>query len=150
VLTPETDARGRATPTPPPVADEHLVFQNVKLLTVIGKKATDQDVILTFSNGNISLAPKNGGSAILTMPYKSVAHATYVKSREPRWDPALPSPTEKLDMPGFLIRTSRHWLTLQTRKEYYVILRLEDENFERIIQAVEARSAIKVDRVADK
>jgi hypothetical protein len=38
---------------------------------------------------------------------------------------------------------------LQTRTAY-VILRLEDDNFERIIQAVETRSAIKVDRVADK
>ena len=125
------------------------MFQNLKLLTVIGKKATDQDVILTFSSGQISLAPKNGGSAILTMPYKSVVHATYVKSKEPRWDATLPSPTEKLDMPGFLIRGSRHWLTLQTRIQY-VILRLEDDNFERIIQAIEARSGLKVDRVADK
>src|SRR5262249_36336685 len=80
----------RATPPPPAaVADEHLNFPNIKLLTVIGKKATDQDVLLSFTGGQISLAPKNGGSAILTIPYKSIVHATYVKSRDPRWDASL-------------------------------------------------------------
>jgi hypothetical protein len=38
---------------------------------------------------------------------------------------------------------------LQTRSQY-VILRLEDDNFERIIQAIESRCGLKVDRVADK
>lgn len=115
---------------------------------MIGKKASDQDVLLSFAGGQISLTAKDGGSAMVTIPYKTVIRGTYVKSRDPRWDAALPSPTEKLDMPG-LIRTARHWLTLQTRTAY-VILRLEDENFERIIQAIETRSNVKVDRVADK
>ena len=145
--TPEPEARGRATSTPPP--DEHLAFPNVKLLTVIGKKASDQDVLLSFVGGQISVTAKNGGSAIVTIPYKVVVRGTYVKSREPRWDASLPSPTEKLDMPGLFRTGGRHWLTLQTRTAY-VILRLEDANFERIIQAVEARSGIKVDRVSDK
>jgi hypothetical protein len=115
---------------------------------VVGKKASDQDVLLSFTGGQMSLTAKGGGSAMVTIPYKSVVRGTYTKAREPRWDAALSSPTEKLDLPG-LIKTARHWLTLQTHTTY-VILRLEDENFERIIQAVETRSGIKVDRVADK
>jgi hypothetical protein len=128
--------------------EEHLFFSNLKLLSVIGKKASDQDVLLSFAGGQISLTAKGGGSAMVTIPYKSVVRGTYTKAREPRWDASLPSPTEKLDLPG-LIKTARHWLTLQTRTAY-VILRLEDDNFERIIQAVEARSAIKIDRIAEK
>jgi serine/threonine-protein kinase len=142
----ETDARGRAAA--PATPDEHLAFSNVKLLSVIGKKASDQDVLLSFVGGQISVTAKNGGSAIVTIPYKNVVHAIYVKAREPKWDPSLPSPTDKLDMPG-LIRTSRHWLTLQTRTAY-VILRLDDDNWERILQTVETRSGITVDRAADK
>lgn len=115
---------------------------------MIGKKASDQDVLLSLTGGQISLTAKGGGSAMVTIPYKSVVRGTYTKARDPRWDASLPSPTEKLDLPG-LIRTARHWLTLQTRTAY-VILRLEDENFERIIQAVETHSVIKVDRVSDK
>ena len=51
-------------------------------------------------------------------------------------------------MPGF-IRTSKHWLTLQT-KTGYLILRLDDSNFSKVIDTVEARSGVKVDRVSDK
>jgi hypothetical protein len=145
--TPTPDAVGRAAVAAPPT-EEHLFFSSLKLLSVIGKKASDQDVLLSFAGGQISLTAKGGGSAMVTIPYKNVVRGTYIKAREPRWDASLPSPTEKLDLPG-LIKTARHWLTLQTRTAY-VILRLEDDNFERIIQAVETRSAIRVDRVADK
>jgi serine/threonine-protein kinase len=145
--TPTPDA-GRAAGAAAPPTEEHLFFSNIKLLSVVGKKATDQDVLVSFGSGQISVTPKGGGTATLTIAYKAVVHGTYVKSRDPRWDASLPAPTEKLDMPG-LIRTGRHWLTLQTRIGY-TILRLEDDNFERIIQAVETRCGIKVDRVSDK
>ena len=117
-------------------------------MTVIGKKASDQDVVLSFTGGQISVVPKNGGSAVVTVPYKTVAHGTYIHSKDPRWDTTLPGPPDKLDMPGF-IRTAQHWLTLQTRSGY-VIIRLHDDNWDRILQTVEARTGIKIDRVADK
>jgi serine/threonine-protein kinase len=147
---PET---GRAattpTPTPTPVAEENLTFPDVKLLSVNGTKVTDQDVLLSFVGGQMHLTGKSGGSSIMTLAYKTLAHATYVHARDPKWDATLPAPAgDKLDMPG-LIHPSRHWLTLQTRSGY-VILRLDDINWERILQAVEARTGQKVDRVPDK
>jgi hypothetical protein len=121
----------------------------VKLLSVNGTKVTDQDVLLSFVGGQMHLTGKSGGSSIMTLAYKTLAHATYVHARDPKWDATLPAPAgDKLDMPG-LIHPSRHWLTLQTRSGY-VILRLDDINWERILQAVEARTGQKVDRVPDK
>ncbi len=73
---------------------------------MIGKKASDQDVLLSFAGGQISLTAKGGGSAMVTIAYKSVVRGTYTKARDPRWDASLPSPTEKLDLPG-LIKTAR-------------------------------------------
>ncbi len=149
--TPDADARGRSTPTPTPtpaVADEHLTFSNVKLLTVSGSKAQDQDVLISFVGGQISVTSKSGGTAIVSMPYRSIAHGTYIHAKDPKWDATLPAPTGKMDMPGF-IRTSHHWLTLQTHTAF-VILRMEDDNWERIVQAVEARAAMKIERLQDK
>jgi len=145
--TPEsTEARGRSTP---PVPDEYLAFSNVKLLSVVGSKAQDQDVLMSFVSGQISITAKSGGSALVSMPYKTVAHATYTHAKDPKWDATLPGPPDKLDMPGFVIRTARHWLTLQS-KTGYLILRLDDDNWERIVQTVETRASIKVERVAEK
>ncbi len=146
--TPDTTGRAAATPTPTPVVEENLTFPDVKLLSVSGTKATDQDVLLSFIGGQMALTGKGGGSAIMTLPYKTLARATYVHAKDPRWDATLPAPPDKLDTPG-LIHPSRHWLTLQTRTGY-VILRLDDSNWERILQAVEARTGQKVDRVSDK
>src|SRR5262249_45149698 len=108
VETPDTRGRGAAA-TPAPTPEEHLAFQDIKLLSVNGKKATDQDVLMAFSGGQIVLTSKAGGSAIFTLPYKMLAHVTYVHAKDPRWDPTLPAPAEKLDLPG-LIHTSQHWL----------------------------------------
>jgi serine/threonine-protein kinase len=140
------ESRGRSTATVP---EEHLAFPNVKLLSVIGKRGQDQDVLMSFVGGQISVTVKNGGSAILSLPYKDVVHGTYTHAKDPKWDTALPGPPDKIDMPGFLIRTARHWLTLQT-KTSYVIFRLEDDNWERIVQTVEARTSIKIERIAEK
>jgi len=131
------------------VPDEYLAFSNVKLLSVVGTKAQDQDVLMSFVGGQISLTAKSGGSALVSMPYKTVVHATYTKAKDPKWDATLPAPPDKLDMPGFIIRTARHWLTLQS-KTGYLILRLDDDNFERIVQTIEARTGVKVERIADK
>ena len=145
---PPDASRAAATPTPTPVVEDNLTFPDVKLLSVIGTKATDQDVLLSFVGGQMALTGKGGGSAIMTLGYKTLAHATYIHAKDPKWDATLPAPPDKLDMPG-LIHPSRHWLTLQTRTGY-VILRLDDDNWERILQAIETRTGQKVDRVSDK
>jgi hypothetical protein len=98
--------------------------------------------------GQISLAPRRGGAAILSIPYARLAHATYVKAKDPKWypDPALSMPPDGVDIPGFM-RGARHWLVLQTRTNY-VILRLDDSDFSQILDTVESRTGIKVDRPA--
>ncbi len=105
-------------------------------------------MLLSLVGGQISITAKSGGSAIASVAYRSIVHGTYVHAKDPKWDATLPAPPADLDMPGFL-RTSHHWLTLQTRSAY-VILRLEDDNWERIMQAVEARTGLKIERIADK
>jgi hypothetical protein len=117
---------------------------NVKVLIVDGRKTQDEDISLNFSNGHVSVLSRRASTTIATMPYRGVSAATYVHARDPRWDPTHPSPPSDLDVGGFL-RTSKHWLTLQTSDAYFVF-RLEDANVLRVIQEVEARAGITVRR----
>jgi hypothetical protein len=44
-----------------------------------------------------------------------------------------------------LFRNTRHWLVLQS-KTTYVILRLDDSNWQQILDTFETRTGLKVDR----
>ena len=132
----------------PEVAEPLLVYSDAKLLVINGNKAQEQDVIINFVAGQISMAPKKGGKALWSLAYKKVAHATYVRAKDPKWDVSLPAPPDNLDIPGFM-RGSRHWLVIQakTADPGYVILRLDDSNWSDVLDTLEARSGVKVDRL---
>ena len=154
-------SKAAATPTPSampgtagaaagakPADDPLVTFPDVKLYVVTGKKADDKDAVLNFAGGQLLVMPSTGGAAMASLPYKRITKATYVRARSPKWDPALASPPEGLDIGsvmGTLMRTSRHWLVLQGA-DYFEILRLEDNNFSRILNTFEARTGLKVDR----
>jgi len=127
-----------------PIDDTHQAFSDVKVLVVTGRKTRDEDALLSFVGGQISVLAKNNGSAIATVPYRNVVHATYVHARDPKWAPALPSPPQDLDV-GSVLRTSKHWLVLQS-KDSYLLLRLDDNNWNRVLQTVEARTGLAIDR----
>jgi eukaryotic-like serine/threonine-protein kinase len=131
---------GPARPTDAP----QIQFSNVKLLIPNGKKVDDQDVVIAFLATQVSVVPKKGGPAIATLAYKSIARATYVRAKDPRWDTAYASPVEAFDVPG-LLRGAKHWLVLQSKiGGSYMILRLEDENATPILDAVKARTGLSI------
>jgi len=80
------------------------------------------------------------------MPYSSIAAATYARSRRPRGQavPGAVEVPENVGGAGFL-GGARHWLTLQTPTEF-LIIRLEDRNLIRVLNAIEARTGSKVVR----
>ena len=116
----------------------------MKIYAVSGRNTSGRDVDLQFAAGQLTVLPSAGGAAFGSINYKTIAKATYTKARDPKWDPALPSPPQNLDV-GSAFRLSGHWLVLQTETGF-TILRLEDNNFARIIGTLEARAGIKVDR----
>jgi serine/threonine-protein kinase len=148
---PVADAgRAGAAAVPPPVdaaVDTPVTFPDVKLYEVDGKKVVDKDALLNFGNGQMMIMPRTGGAAIATLPYKRITSGTYIKARGPKWDPALsfPAGVDAGDFSGGLIRTNRHWLVLQGM-DHSEIFRLEDSNVERVLEAVETRTKIKIDR----
>ena len=142
----EADAAKAAPPAPK--ADDTLVgFSNVKHLVVNGRRASDSDVLVNFGGGQITLLSRDGGGAILAMPYGNIRRATYVAARNPKWDTSLAGPPADLEV-GSILRQSRHWLVLQTA-DSYAILRLEDQrNVPRFLDMLQTRTGIKVERPA--
>jgi hypothetical protein len=138
-------ARGSATPARGPIDDTHVAFADVRQFVVVnGKKTRDEDVLVSFVSGQISVLRQKDSSSIASWPYRGLLGATYVKARDPRWDPSLASPPDDVDVGGIL-RTSKHWLVLQNR-DAYLILRLADSNYARVLEVLEARTGITVAR----
>ncbi len=136
--------RGVAAPAAP-IDDTHVAFTDVKQFVVVnGKKTRDEDVLVSFVGGQISVLRKRDSSSIASWPYRSVLSATYVKARDPRWDASLASPPNDIDVGGVL-RTSKHWIVLQSR-DAYLIFRLPDSNYARVLETIEARTGISVTR----
>jgi hypothetical protein len=142
VDTKTTPGARRSRPESPPTATV-AGFSNLKLLVQADGKTSDRDVVLNLTTRQLSILPPNGGGPILSIPYAQLLKATYVRGRAPQWDATLSAPFDKID-PGF---RARHWLVLQTA-ETHAILRL-DGGWQRILEALEAVTARRVDRPLD-
>ena len=125
--------------TAPPVE-----VANVRVMAIDGRRATDREAILRFANGRITVVGRADDSTIAEWPYASVASATYVHARSPRWNPAFAAPADDLDVGG-VFRASRHWLALQNANEF-ALLRLEDVNVIQVIREFEGRTGLTIPR----
>ncbi|MEO8482399.1 MAG: hypothetical protein ABI634_09340, partial [Acidobacteriota bacterium] len=118
-----------------------------RAFVVNGKKAEEQDAALHFQGGAITLAAGKGGRVFAALPYKDVTSAAFVRAKNPRWYPTLAAPPAGVDMPGGLFRSTRAWLALQSR-DTYLIVRLNDEDFRRVLETVTERTGLKVEQLA--
>jgi hypothetical protein len=129
------------------VPDELLTFDRARYLAVNGRDASDDDVKLLIGGGQISAISKRSSATMATLRYTDVERITYARARVPKWDPALAGPAAELNMPGgFLgIRSSRHWITLQSASSY-IILSLDDEIWANVARALETRTGKTIGR----
>lgn len=147
---PSGAAAAPAVPAPvdtrsaPGAVDAQVVFPDVKVLLISGRRAQDRDALLSLVSGQVTVLNRQGGTIIASTPYKSIERATYVRARNPKWDPSLFSPPDNLDMPGIL-PTARHWLVLQGRGSY-LILQLNGNTWQKVLEAIEGRTGVKVAR----
>ena len=107
-----------------------VTFRKVKLVTQAGSSEKSTDVVLLFGGDRLSVTPDGGGAALRTVSYAEITAASYSKARKRRL--------------GF-IRSSQHLLELETAGEP-LLLRLDKDNFEPILGAIEARTGQVVSR----
>jgi len=143
---------GTAKPTPLPAAATSTSgparpaasFNDVKSLAISGSRTSASDVVVRFSDSEISLQSSNGKTAPAVLSYGAIVKATYSRDRDPKWDPELSGPAEKINVPGILGR-ARHWLVLQGA-DRYLILRLDGDDRLELMKAFEERTGIVIDR----
>ena len=145
--TPPVTPPAATAPAQPPIDDSFVTYKDIKFMAVKGDDSQDQDALVNFGGGQITVVPKDGGAAFASVPYATIAHATYSHSKDPKWDGSLPAPPDNLNIHGFL-RGTRHWLMLQS-KTAFVLLRLDDNNFRAVLDTIENRCRLKVDRMPE-
>jgi serine/threonine-protein kinase len=144
-------ATGTPPPAVPPVesaaaALPPVAFDDVRILTVTGKKSDEQEAVATFGSGALTVTLKDSGAALATLAYRNIVRATYVNAEKPVFDTSLAAPPPDFETPrGLFGRRSRHWLVIQSRTSYS-ILRLEQESLSKVIDALESRTGLKVVR----
>jgi len=117
-------------------------FGHVKMFTLDGDKTNSRDIVVNLSGDRMMLLPTDGGAPITELAYRDVQQATYVRTRDPRWDPSLSAPAGRVGRAGIFSR-ARHWLVVQT-KQAYAILQLDGNQPENILQTFENRTGLKV------
>jgi hypothetical protein len=120
-------------------------FGDVKTLVADGTKSRELDALLILEPEKLVVRNRDNGSILQATSYQSIAAATYTRSKQPRWqeDGRVAPIPKSFSGSGFFLKSSRHWLTLQSKTEF-VILRLEDKNFRMVLASVEARTGLKV------
>jgi serine/threonine-protein kinase len=130
-------------------AEVPVSFEGLRLLKVTGRRGEDFDADFRFGGGAMVIAPRRPGADQMSLPYKELQRATFTRDPNPKWvtnsTPALAAPPLNLDVPGFGVR-SRRWLVLQSTT-WFAILTLPDEGWEQILNTIEQRTPIKIDRL---
>jgi hypothetical protein len=126
-------------------------FGDIKTLVADGTKARELDALLILEPERLIIRNRDNGSVLQTAPYQSIAVATYARARQPRWqeDSDVAPIPKTFSGSGFFLKSSRHWLTLQSKSEF-VILRLEEKNVKAVLASIKARTGSKVQRPTDR
>ena len=154
VSEPSPSGRG-AGPVPAPPAAPRPVeaaaaasFDGVRLIVIdASNNSRERQGILELANGRVTLVERDTRNPITTLAYREITNAFYSRSRRPKWRDASGKEIEgRVDLGSFgFFRGDRNWLILLTSGEP-VILRLEDSNMQRALEAFEQRAGITVRR----
>src|SRR5206468_265573 len=80
-------------------------FGDIKTLVPDGTKTKELDVLLGLEPDNAVLRNRDNGTVIQTIPYRSIAAATYARAKRPRWkeDAALAPIPKDFGGSGFFL-----------------------------------------------
>lgn len=134
----------------PPVAYAADQFSNIKLMVNTGDKADEQDAVLRIEDEALVIRSK-GGTILKTLPYATMKSMEYSYSKSPRWKSgaAMAVAVGIFALPLFFMKGKKHWLTTVSGEEF-ALLRLDKNNYKIIIPALEAKTGMKVETVAEE
>ena len=146
------DAASAGAGRPPLAVLPPVVFTPLKLVVFTGGKARERDVTVRLAEQDVAVTDRSAGASLANVPYITVVGLFYSRSPEPRWTgpTGIVIPVAKVDRGRFgFLRGDRDWLTIRTPTEF-TALRPESSHLARIIEALEARTGLKVVRVTGR
>jgi hypothetical protein len=125
-------------------------FSIIKLMVNAGGKAEEQDAILRLEDEALVVVSK-GGTVLKSLPYDTMKSLEYSYSKSPRWKSGTAAAVAVgvFAIPIFFMKGKKHWLTAVNGSEF-ALLHLDKNNYKIILPAIEAKSGLKVETVADE
>jgi eukaryotic-like serine/threonine-protein kinase len=152
---PPAPAPAPATPAAPAARADAtaptIAFEEVGLMRTVGDELEEHEIVLRFEGDRLVLFDEDTESAIRTVPYRSLADATYARSKKPVGKAERDHATlvRGLSKGGGLFRRMPHWLTLEAAGAP-IVLKVDGGDIERVVSTIEARTSVKVERVSEK
>jgi len=122
-------------------------FGKLKVLVPIGEKVEETDVVLTLADDRLTVTTVEGNVELKNFAYSRIKEASYSYSKHPRWKEG--GKKSLVFLPVFFVKGKRHWLTIETDKDF-AVLRLAKDNYRVIIPAFETRAHIKVEALGEE
>jgi serine/threonine-protein kinase len=153
---PPLDLAGATTRPSSPAAPTTLlplVF-DAKALVIAGDRARERDSLVVLGDGRLTVTADNK-DVLHALQYEEIVSTTYSTGRDPMWKaPAGPMPAARVSggTLGF-IRGARHWIVVRASGKRMVILRVPDNEVDRVLTALGERTGRVPDRLvarADK
>lgn len=117
------------------------------MLVPDGKRRREREAVLTLAGDRLSLLDNSAKTELLSLPYSSITHAFYSRSKHPRWkgpdgkEISIPVDLGKM---GFF-RGERNWVIFTTEADP-VFIRFDDRQLQAVVRAIEERTGLKIQR----
>lgn len=120
-------------------------------MTLAGDDVEEREIVLRFESDRIVLVDSDTETAVRAIPYRSLADATYARTRRPvlKADRDRAGLIRGIAKGGGLFRRTPHWLTLEGSGAP-IILKIDGDDIDRVLSQIESRSPARVERVSEK
>jgi hypothetical protein len=122
-----------------------VTFGNIRLLVSSDGKVTDREATLRFGADGLQVV--DGTRTIHSTAYQDIIGLFHSHSREPRWATpgGVSAPVAKAGGKFSFLKGTPDWITVRT-KDLFIPLRVQGDDLDRVIGALEARTGSKVVR----
>jgi serine/threonine protein kinase len=131
-------------------SSQPLAF-DANVLVGSGNRQREPDAQLLLANGNITVIADGDAEPLYSAPYRTVISISYSRGTDPMWNsphgPARAARVKGGWMGDIGIFQERHWVSLRTVDDRFVILRVGEPLVRTVLTALEDRTRRSVERV---
>jgi hypothetical protein len=148
-VAPRSPVPERAAPAPAPP----LAF-DIRVVVGAGERQRQPEAQLLLGGGNLTVLVDEADDPLYSAPYGTIRSISYSRTAEPMWQSAQGPARVVRIRTGVLgelgILQERHWISVRTAEDRFVILRAGDKLVEAMLTALEERIGRKVERVRQR